>query len=205
MLSPAYGRQREECTIDIVFRYEKPRGDRKQRKATEYLWVGYAERYGEIEIWRASRDRLATVSGAGLPPVEVRHPDGTDRYRLPLDLKTVLLVGGTKAVLTPGRGRSRAERAVRIELGARQYTYGVTSNGQYELRAADGRSLVRRYLEKGVKGTLISTSAQADEIDLALALAFLTLDTSKLTLSGTIIGGVVNFLTTTHGESSAAD
>jgi hypothetical protein len=137
--------------------------------------------------------------------VEVRHPDGTDLYRLPLDLKTVLLVGGTKAVLTPGRGRSRAERAVRIELGVRKYTYGVTSNGQHELHAADGRLLVRRYLKKAVKGTIISTNAEADETDLALALAFLTLETYKLTLSGTVVGGVVKFLTTPHGESTAAD
>jgi hypothetical protein len=162
--------------------------------------VGTGHPNGEIEIRGVRQGQFVVVSGAGLPAVEVRHPGGFTPSYLPLDARTVLTVGGVAAVLSLGSGRSRADRALRIELGDRKYIYWVPEAGAQELRAGDGSSLVRKQGQRGVEGTVVRTAGESDDVDLGLALAFFGLDTTRLTLTGAVVEGVFGIFSSGKGE-----
>lgn len=159
---------------------------------TDFRLVGTADPLGEIEIWVSSSPRIATVTANGLPAVEVRHPDQFTQGPLPIDEQTVVAVGDANAVLTPGHGVRKADRALRIELRDRSYVLVVTERSVEELRDAEGATLVRIARPLGLKPVTVSTTEKADTTDLSLALAFLTLDTGRLTMTRTIVGGAWN-------------
>ncbi|WP_405062605.1 hypothetical protein OG474_13450 [Kribbella sp. NBC_01505] len=168
----------------------KPAGDRARRKVTQLRLVGTTDAYGEIEIWVGSG--VATVTGVGVPGVEIRHPGKFESDLLPIDEQTVLAVDGVPAVLMPGSGRSKTDRAARIELNERKYTLIATERSTEELRGADGTTLVRVYRPFGLKPSTVSTSTNADATDLAVGLALLALDPTKLTTTRAALKGVFN-------------
>jgi hypothetical protein len=156
---------------------------------------GTAEPYGQIEVKVHKRPRLATLTCAGLPKAEISHPDTSREGRVPLDDRTRLTVGGVEAAVKLGRGLSRKDRALRISMADRDYTYLATAANVEELSG-----LVRSHAPLGAT-TTVTVLPEAGPQEVALALILLGADTNPLTLTRSAISGVVGFLQTGQGEA----
>ncbi|MEV0581784.1 hypothetical protein [Nonomuraea sp. NPDC050310] len=156
---------------------------------------GTAEPYGTITVKVHKRPRLATLTCEGLPATELSHPDTTREGRVPLDERTRLSVGGVEASVRPGRGLAKKDRALRISLAGRDYTYRATAANTEELSG-----LVRAHAPLG-STTTVTLLAEPRPEELALALILLGADTNPLTLTRSAISGVVGFLQPGQGEA----
>ncbi|MFI6476777.1 hypothetical protein ACIBH1_02520 [Nonomuraea sp. NPDC050663] len=156
---------------------------------------GTAQPYGSIEVTVAKRPRVATLECPGLPRAVLSHPDTSREGRVPLDERTTLTVGELRAVVTQGRGLAKKDRALKISMGGRDYTYLATGANVEELAG-----LVRSHAPLG-STTTVTVSPEAGPYEVALALILLGADTNPLTLTRSAISGVVGFLQTGQGEA----
>ncbi|GAA1640474.1 hypothetical protein GCM10009744_32860 [Kribbella alba] len=186
-------------TIEIDFSRAKPVGDRHHRRNTDFRWTGAAEPYGEIELWAGNVPRVATVTATGLPAVEVRYPDSARNGPLPLDERTTMTIDGVVVRITSGRGLAKKDRALRIEVGERSYTYLVTGTNVEELRDGDGNPLVEVKRLRGPKPIKLIIAPTARPEALALALALLMVD-SKLTVTRAALSGALKIFDSGQGE-----
>ena len=180
--------------MSFEFDLKPKRLSRRERREVHEAFTGVAGPYGEVTVTVTAVPQRAELSSASLPPAWIHHPDVLRDDLVWIDDATRLVVAGQEARLTQTRrALGKADRALRIRLGDRHYTYLATGMSAEELHEEKRGPLIRvRY--NSYKNRALTVLPEADARDLSLGLILQGARTDNLTLTGAIISGVWRFL-----------